>query len=209
MHRARVEIMSGAIHTTCGNHRGPPSQRGLEIYPTSRIAVVELHEVETIALSVLNPCGTERDAISTVLTERGHRVVCNDIAHGGVDFLVMTEAPRGVGCVVMNAPFSLSADFVAHALDLGIPKVCVLQRLGWLECGTSTTRRKPETERRRVLFRRQQLARIWMFGTRLPRMHRLDWDGKEASATLNCAWFIFSADHRGEAGFNWIWGDRA
>jgi hypothetical protein len=168
MHRAWVETMSGATHTTCGNHRGPPSQRGREQYPTPRIAVTAFHAVETIAISVLNPCGTESDAISTVLTERGHHVVCNDIAHGGVDFLAMKESPRGVGCVVMNAPFSLSADFVAHALDLGIPKVCVLQRLGWAECGTSTTRRKPETERRRALFQRQQLERIWAFGTRLP-----------------------------------------
>jgi hypothetical protein len=47
-----------------------------------------------------------------------------------------------------------------------------------------------------------------MFGTRLPRMHRLDWDGKEASATLNCAWFVFCADHHGKADFDWIWGDR-
>lgn len=52
----------------------------------------------------------------------------------------------------MNAPFSLSADFAAHALNLGIQKVCVLQRLGWLECGTNMTKRKPETERRRALF---------------------------------------------------------
>jgi hypothetical protein len=202
-------VVMGVTHFTFGNHRGPASQRGLEIYPTPRIAVVELHEVETIALSVLNPCGTESDAISTVLTELGHHVVCNDIAHGGIDFLAMREAPHGAGCVVMNAPFSLSADFVGHALDLGIPKVCVLQRLGWAECGTSATRRKPETERRRVLFQRQQLERIWMFGTRLPRMHKLNWRGKEASATLNCAWFIFCADHHGKAETDWIWGDRA
>jgi hypothetical protein len=202
-------VMGNVTHSTFGNHRGPPSRRAREAYPTPTIAVVELHEVETIALSVLNPCGTPGDAISTVLTKRGHRVVCNDIAHGGVDFLTMTEAPRGVECAVMNAPFSLSADFTAHALDLCISKVCVLQRLGWLECGTSATRRKPETERRRVLFQRQQLERIWMFGTRLPRMHRLDWDGKEASATLNCAWFVFCADHHGKAETDWIWGDRA
>jgi hypothetical protein len=197
--------MSNVTHSTFGNHRGPPSQRGLEIYPTSPIAVAELHDVETIAKSVLNPCGTPKDAISTVLMEHGHRVICNDIAHGGVDFLTMTEAPRGVGCAVFNAPFSLSADFVAHALDLGIPKVCVLQRLGWLECGTSTTRRKPETERRRALFQRQHLEHVWVFGTRLPRMHRRGWDGKEASATLNCAWFIFCINHHGKAETDWIW----
>jgi hypothetical protein len=121
------------------------------VYPTPVIAVVGLHEVENVAMSVLNPCGVKSDAISTVLTERGHRVVCSDIAHGGVDFLTMKEAPRGVECVAMNASFSLSADFVAHALDLDIRKVCVLQRLGWLECGTSTTKRKPETERRRAI----------------------------------------------------------
>jgi hypothetical protein len=49
-------VVMGVTHSTFGNHRGPPSQHGLEIYPTPRIAVVELHEVETIALSVLNPC---------------------------------------------------------------------------------------------------------------------------------------------------------
>jgi len=96
-----------------------------------------------------------------------------------------------------------------RALDLGIRKVCVLQRLGWLECGTSTARRNLETKRRRAWFQRKQLARIWTFGNRLLRMHRLDWDGKEARATLNCAWFVFSPDHHQKADFDWIWGDHA
>jgi hypothetical protein len=38
-------------------------------------------------------------------------------------------------------------------------------------------------------------------------MHRADWCGKVAKATLNCAWFIFTADHYGKAETDWIWED--
>lgn len=193
--------MSNVTHSTFGNHRGPREPGDLERYPTPPIAVTGLLGVETIAPRVLNPCGTDDDAITTVLRAAGRTVSTNDVAAGGVDFMTVTTLPAD--CIVMNAPFTRSADFRAARAGDRCAKGLRLQRLGWLETG----RFRKTAIRRGELFRMQRLERIWVFADRLPRMHRADWCGKVAKATLNCAWFIFTADHYGKAETDWIWGD--
>jgi hypothetical protein len=115
--------MSNVTLSTFGNHRGPREPGDLERYPTPPIAVTGLLGVETIAPRVINPCGTDDDAITTVLRAAGHTVSTNDVAAGGVDLMTVTTLPAD--CIVMNAPFTRSADFVLHALEIGAQKVCV------------------------------------------------------------------------------------
>jgi hypothetical protein len=159
--------MSNVTHSTFGNHSQPKKSSDLEQYPTPPITAERLLDVEDVPAVVLNPCGTDDDAITAVLRAHGHVVHTNDVAAGGVDFMTVTEPPDGVECVVMNAPFRKSADFVAHALDIGIAKVCILQRLCWLECGASLTKRKPETERR------ARAVSTWASGAHLGVQHQV------------------------------------
>ena len=71
------------------------------------------------------------------------------------DFLMERKAPDGCEGVVMNAPFKLAAEFIAHALDL-CPLVIALSRLAFME-----------SERRTAILEGRGLARIHVFRNRL------------------------------------------
>ena len=79
------------------------------------------------------------------------------------------KAPDGCEGVVMNAPFKLAAEFIAHALDL-CPLVIALARLAFME-----------SERRTPILEGRGLARIHVFRKRLPMMHRHGWEGRKAN----------------------------
>ena len=181
-----------AIHCTAGNHAGPRSQRGLEVYPTPARAVEDLLRVEALPPVCWEACGEEDSAIASVLRAHGRHVICNDIASDGVDFRDRTEAPHGVQIVVTNPPFSMAGAFVQHGLTL-VRRVIVLERIQFLESQT-----------RGALFDAGKLARVHVFRRRLPRMHRADWTGKRASGAMALCWFVFDNDHRGPPTLDWI-----
>ena len=141
--------MTLPIHATAGNHAGPRSGRGLEVYPTPPCAVEALIRAEPLPPACWEPCGTEDSSIVTVLRAHGHRVVCTDIITDGVDFRDRTTAPPGVQSIVTNPPFSLAADFVRRGLAL-VPKVVVLERIQFLE-----------SEDRDDIIEGGDLARVW------------------------------------------------
>ena len=180
--------MALAIHTTCGNHAGPRSERGLEIYATPPSAVERLIEVEKLPHGCWEICGDETSAIARVLREHGHYVVCNDIRLDGTSFLDHTKAPKGMGCVVTNPPFSRAADLVRHALTL-VKKVVVLERIQFLE----------SVSRADIMGSGGPLARIHVFARRLPRMHKAGWNGKRAAPAMMLGWFVFERNHVGPA----------
>jgi hypothetical protein len=186
--------MTAAIHTTAGNHCGPRSQRGLEIYSTPACAVEALLRVEPLPAVCWEACGTEESAIATVLRAHGRRVVCTDLATDGVDFLTRRTAPLGQPiAIVCNPPFSKAAAFVRHGLGL-VSKVVVLERLQFLE-----------SESRAALFDSGTLARVWIFRNRVPRMHKDGWTGRRAAPAMALAWFIFDGHHNGSApALGWI-----
>jgi hypothetical protein len=177
--------MSLAIHTTAGNHAGPRSKRGLEIYPTPPCAVEALIRAEPLPPACWEACGTENSAIAQVLRAHDHRVVCTDITIDGVDFRDRTTAPPDVQAIVTNSPFSLAADVVRHGLTL-VPKVVILQRIQFLE-----------SDVRADLFDAGKLVRIFVFRDRVPRMHLAGWEGNRAEPAMFLAWFTFSVDHDG------------
>ena len=112
--------------------------------------------------------------IVDVLRAAGHEVIGSDLVDYGDpthfyrrDFLMERKAPDGCEGIVMNAPFKLAAEFVAHALDL-CPLVIAVGALAFME-----------SERRTATPRRPGLARIHVFRNRLPMMHRHGWAGTE------------------------------
>jgi hypothetical protein len=175
------------IHVTGGNHCGPRSQRGAEQYPTHGVAVEAVLSVESVSQRVLEPCGPNDSELVRALEARGHIVTAFDLVRDGIDFLRVTKLPPGIGCALTNPPFSKAVEIVRHCLSLGIPKIIVLERVQWLE-----------TQKRAELFRTGRLARVHVFSDRVPRMHRVGWDGKKSSPAMVLAWFVFEREYRGE-----------
>jgi hypothetical protein len=184
--------MSHAIHVTAGNHAGPKSQRGLEIYQTPACAVEALLRAEPLPQHLLDPCGPDDSELVRTLVAHGHEVTAFALAIDGIDFLTMKELPASTDAMVTNPPFSKAADFVRHALTL-VPKVVVLERVQFLE-----------TRRRAELFRSCGLARVHVFSDRVPRMHPVGWTGKQASPAMCLGWFVFERGYGGRPTLNFL-----
>lgn len=168
--------------------RHPLKDRGDDCYETPAVAVRALLRVERIPRVVWEPaCGP--GAIVRGLRAAGHIVHASDLVDHGcpeseaqIDFLMEWRAPPGVEAIVSNFPFKLGGQMVAHALDL-VPLVIVLARLTFLESeGRSAILDGP-------------LARVHLFKSRLPMMHRAGWQGPKATSQVPYAWFAFERDH--------------
>jgi hypothetical protein len=105
------------------------------------------------------------------------------------------QALPGVRCIVSNPPYKLADEFVRHALEL-VPRVCMLLRLAFLE-----------SESRRDVLDDGRMARVLVFRNRLPMMHHAGWTGPRASSATAFAWFVWDAEHQGDAGvrrISWV-----
>lgn len=176
-----------------GSARAPLKVRRDDLYQTPPEAVAALLRVETLSGTVWEPaCGP--GAIVKVLRATGYRVYATDLvdygledSESGVDFLMHWQAPGShIGAIVTNPPFKLANEFVAHALTMGIPKVCMLLRLAFLE-----------SDRRSAILDGGMLARIHVFRKRLPMMHRAAWEGPKANSGMAFAWFVWELGHKG------------
>jgi hypothetical protein len=178
-----------------GVARAPLSDRGDDLYETPIEAVHALLAVEPLPKTIWE-CACGPGAIVHVLRDAGHTVHATDLvdyglpdSESGIDFLMQWQAPGFyIGAIVTNPPFKLASEFAAHALTLGIPKVCMLLRLAFLE-----------SERRSAILDGGLLARVHVFRNRLPMMHRDGWQGPKASSAVPFAWFVWELGHKGPA----------
>jgi hypothetical protein len=181
--------------------RHPLSERGLDLYQTPRVAIEALLRVESIPATVWEPAAG-RGAIVRVLEAHGHTVITSDIHQYGFhltfcrDFLLETELPAGVECIMTNPPFNIAEPFIERALQL-CPIVVMLLRLAFLE-----------SERRCGLLENRGLARVHVFRKRLPMMHRDEWAGRKANSGMAFAWFVWDRAHVGPATIHRISWDR-
>src|SRR5258708_40298482 len=128
-----------------GTGRAPLSERGNDLYETPPVAVHALLRVEPLPKVIWEPaCGP--GSIVRVLRGANYRVYASDLENYGcpdsdsrVDFLMERSHPHGVEAIVTNPPYMIGANFVAHALELGIPKVVMLLRLLFLESSRRTS----------------------------------------------------------------------
>lgn len=166
-----------------------------DFYPTPPEAVHALCKHEKFTGSIWEPaCGD--GAISKVLTDYGYSVISTDLVNRGyganrIDFL-MERHPRAPN-IVTNPPFKNSEEFARHALTLTTGKVVFLLRLVWL-AGKS----------RGEMFRRSPLARVLIFSSRLPMMHRGGYEGPKSSSAIDFAWFVFEHGYIGKPTIDWI-----
>jgi len=162
-----------------------------DLYETPPVAVRALIENEVLPYRIWEPC-CGPGAIVRELRAAGHSVLATDLVdydspdqdHARWDFLM--ETPKhDIGAIVTNPPFKNAEAFVAHALEL-CPKVVMLLRLAFLE-----------SKRRAPILDTGMLARVHVFSSRLPMMHRAGWDGPKTSSAMAFAWFAWDRDHRG------------
>jgi hypothetical protein len=190
-HRARGRLSANA-------GRAPLVERGDDLYETPVEATLALLRAEKLPRRIWEPaCG--RGAIVNVLRAAGHEVVASDLVDYGVpitapgywrnDFLMERQAPEGTEAIVTNPPFKLVEQFIEHALEL-CPLVVMLLRLAFLE---------GKKQRRCRILDSGALARVHVFRSRLPRMHRDGWSGPRAESSIPFAWFVFNREHTGTA----------
>ena len=168
--------------------------RGLDSYPTPRIAVESLLAAEPDVLNTMarvwEPAAGDGN-IAHVLRDNGIPVIASDIErysfalHFVGDFLQQTQAPAGTAVLVTNPPYRLAAQFAEHALTL-VPDVYLLLRLAFLESVGRTE-----------LLEHSGLRRVLVFRKRLPRMHRQNWDGPKSSSSMAFAWYAWKRNFAG------------
>lgn len=175
-----------------GDKRHALKARGDDLYQSPPEAVTALLRAENVPEVVWEPaCGP--GAIARVLRAAGRQVYATDLVdyespdqdHAGWDFLMETQAPIGVQCIITNPPYKLAGRFVEHGLKL-CPKVIMLLRLAFLE-----------SEGRSNILDSGDLARVYPFRDRLPMMHRDGWQGPKSTNTIAFAWFVWDSAHKG------------
>jgi hypothetical protein len=177
----------------CQSKQHHHADRGLDLYETPAVAVEALRRVETLPDTIWEPAAG-RGAIVYELRNAGHKVIASDIcAYAGfvldftADFFTVPTAPLGTEVILTNPPYRDAAPFVEHALTL-CPRAVMLCRLAFLE-----------SARRAPILDAGSLARIHVFKSRLPMMHRDGWNGPRASSAIPFAWFVWDREHAGPA----------
>jgi hypothetical protein len=186
--RAQRKRRKHASQPGCHSH----ADRGDDFYPTPKIAIDKLLEVEQLKGSVADvSCGG--GTITMTLRAAGYVVHASDLhdrgcpnSRSGVDFLRLKRLPPDVKTICINPPFMRAAEFVRHGLQL-VPTTIVLARLAFLESeGRSDILEGP-------------LSRVHAFRKRLRGMHRHDWSGPKVSPSMAFCWCVFEGDHTGPA----------
>lgn len=199
--RAKLEALgrtpprpSSRRRLTRGRACASLKERGDDCYPTPPSATEALLRAEKLPQHLWECCqpSNEPGGIVDPLRERGHTVTATDLRGDRIDFLMEWRAPEGVQGIITNPPYRLADQFVRHALTL-VPFVAMLLPLTYLQ-----------GERRADLI--GKLSRVHAFHDRLPRMHRLGWNGprldKEGYAH---AWFVWDTAHTGPFRMDCIW----
>jgi hypothetical protein len=191
-----------------GNAKAPLSERGDDYYPTPACAVHALMRAEKLP-EVIWECACGKGEIALILREAGHKVYATDLVDRGcpdshgIDFLMEKHPSFHVGCVVTNPPFKLADKFVAHALTLGVPKVCMLVRTLFIE-----------GQGRTAILDGGLLARVHTFADRLPMFHREDPRGapvikKHKKAAMSFSWFVWELGNTRSTELRRIWAQGA
>src|SRR5689334_232324 len=122
---------------TTGNFKHKLADRGDDLYETPEVAVTALMKVEKLPEVIWEPaCGP--GSIVRVLRGGGHKVYATDLvdygcpdSETGQDFLMEQHPSFYIGAIVTNPPFKLAGEFVAHAMNIGVPKIVMLLRLAF------------------------------------------------------------------------------
>lgn len=163
-------------------------------YTEPRWLVDALLDVETFGAAWDPACGGGN--IPDAVRARGGVCYATDAVnrgyagHGGtVDFFTCIPlAPN----IISNPPYSLIEPWIERALDKTTEKVALLARLALLE-----------GQKRRGLFARTPLARVWV-SSRRASMPPGGVDVPASGGSIAYAWFVWEHGHKGPPTLGWI-----
>jgi hypothetical protein len=168
------------------------TRKDKDFYPTPPWVTEELLSRITLEGSVLEPaCGD--GAISEVLKKHGYSVTSSDLydygyGKSGLDFLRLQEPVENI---VTNPPFNLSTKFALHGLNLVSGKMCLFNKLTFLE----------GKERGSKLFTQNKLEKVIVFS------ERVNFDlstGNRTGGMMSFAWFVFDKKYNGKPAIEWV-----
>lgn len=145
---------------------------------------------------IWDPCCGD-GAMAKVVRTAGYTVIASDLIDRGfgetpVDFLL--EHWKRADSMIINPPFALADEFALHALQLGVRKLAILQRLAWLEGGA----------RLAMLWKHFPPARMHVFSYRGTLWRGDDPAPQDKGGVMALAWYVFEAGFAGDPAIKWI-----
>lgn len=167
---------------------GNPNREKDDFYATPNWAIDALLNREAFEGEIWEPaCGD--GAICKRLEHYGYKnIYATDLidrgyGDGGLDFMNMRREAQNI---ITNPPFKIGTKFTIHALNLAQKKVCIFNKLSFLE----------GKERRDRLFSQNKLECVYVFG------ERVGFNG--GGGMLAFAWFVFDKRYDGKPRLEWI-----
>lgn len=167
---------------------GNPDREKDDFYATPDWAIDALLDRERFDGEIWEPaCGD--GAICKRLKHYGYSNIYSsdliDRGYGDAHFDFMNSR-RVTDNIITNPPFKIGTKFTLHALNLANKKVCMFNKLSFLE----------GKERRDRLFSLNKLQCCYVFG------ERVGFNG--GGGMLAFAWFVFNNEYNGEPVLRWI-----
>jgi hypothetical protein len=164
-----------------------------DFYPTPPKGTLGLLSVEKFNGSIWE-CACGDGAMSRVLESAGYDVISTDIEPRNygtqLDFLLTDKllAPN----IVTNPPFKLSLNFIVRALNLGVEKLAILNKIQLLEGETRATE-----------IEKTSLKNVWVFKKRLTLLREGNTEIK-GGGMMTYAWFVWERGYTGRPMIGWI-----
>ena len=164
-----------------------------DFYPTPKAATQSLLDRQKFEGDIWE-CACGNGSMSEVIKANGYNVYSSDLidrGYGevGIDFL---QSNKKFDNIVTNPPFNLATEFTELALKLANKKVCMLNKLSYLE----------GIKRKELIFDKNKLEKVLVFSRRVP--FKKESTQTKAAGLMAFAWFIYDVNYNGKPTIDWI-----
>ena len=164
-----------------------------DFYPTPKAATQSLLDRQKFEGDIWE-CACGNGSMSEVIKANGYNVYSSDLidrGYGevGIDFL---QSNKKFDNIVTNPPFNLATEFTELALKLANKKVCMLNKLSYLE----------GIKRRELIFNKNKLEKVLVFSRRVP--FKKESTQTKAAGLMAFAWFVYDVNYNGKPTIDWI-----
>ena len=164
-----------------------------DFYPTPKAATQSLLDRQKFEGDIWE-CACGNGSMSEVIKANGYNVYSSDLidrGYGevGIDFL---QSNKKFDNIVTNPPFNLATEFTELALKLANKKVCMLNKLSYLE----------GIKRKELIFDKNKLEKVLVFSRRVP--FKKESTQTKAAGLMAFAWFVYDVNYNGKPTIDWI-----
>jgi len=167
-----------------------------DFYPTPSEATQALMDRQKFEGNIYE-CACGNGAMSEVMIKNGYNVHSSDLIDRGygksnINFLTQDYSIMDIDNIITNPPFNLSTEFTIRALSLAKKKVCMLNKLSYLE----------GIKRKEFIFDKNKLEKVLVFSRRVP--FKKESTNTKAAGLMAFAWFIYDVNYNGKPTIDWI-----